>query len=63
VLLVLLVEVTTRLRGRKAPSDLAETETSALDEEPGTPELDEPALQPDAHIVNGHEPEVARSRV
>lgn len=46
VLLVLLIEVTTRLRGRKTP---------AVDEESGAAELDEPATQPDAHAVNGHE--------
>ncbi|MGO4600897.1 hypothetical protein [Terrabacter sp. 2YAF2] len=47
VLLVLLIEVTTRLRGRK---------TAAVDEEAVVAEHDEHATGPDAHTINGHEP-------
>jgi capsular polysaccharide biosynthesis protein len=61
VLLILLIEVTTRLRANHAAT--GRHETPALEEESGAAELDEPATQPRAHTINGHEPEVARSRV
>lgn len=51
VLLVLLVEVTTRLRGRKGASALSEADED--DEDPVMEDDDEPAAVADA--VNGHE--------
>lgn len=53
VLLVLLVEATTRLRRRDAA---AVAETSVVNEESVAADEDDPALGPDAHTINGHEP-------
>jgi len=54
VLLILLIEVTTRLRRRHTA---ALAEASAVDEESGAAaDHDDPAMGPHAHTVNGHEP-------
>ena len=54
VLLILLIEVTTRLRARhKAAVSLRPPRSTRSQ---GVAEHDEPAMGPDTHTVNGHEP-------
>ena len=54
VLLILLIEVTTRLRARHMAARIAEA--PEFEQESGVAELDEPATEPDTHTVNGHGP-------